>query len=133
MTKSIRLSHHEVERLTERYDAQSPQEVLAWALDRFDSHLALCTSFQADGMTILDMAWRIYPKVRVFTVDTGRLPQETYDMMEHVRDRYQIEVEVFFPDPGQVEEMVRRHGPNSFYKSVEARMWCCPARKVEPM
>ena len=49
---------------------------------------------------ILDMAWRINPKVRVFTVDTGRLPQETYDIMERVRERYKIEVEVFFPTQG---------------------------------
>jgi phosphoadenylyl-sulfate reductase (thioredoxin) len=53
--------------------------------------------------------------------------------MERVRNRYKIEVEVFFPDPRQVEEMVRGHGPNLFYKSVEARMWCCYVRKVEPM
>jgi phosphoadenosine phosphosulfate reductase len=84
-------------------------------------------------MAILDMAWRIDPKVRVFTVDTGRLPQETYDIMEHVRERYKIEVEVFFPDPRQVEAMMRGHGPNLFYNSVEARLWCCHVRKVEPM
>ena len=78
----------------------SPAEtVIAWALARWGSRLAVCTSFQAEGMVLLDMAWRIDPKVRVFTVDTGRLPQETYDIMERVRDRYEIEVEVFLPDP----------------------------------
>jgi phosphoadenosine phosphosulfate reductase len=84
-------------------------------------------------MAILDMAWRIDPKVRVFTVDTGRLPQETYDIIDHVREHYKIEVEVFFPDPRQVEAMMRGHGPNLFYKAVEACMWCCHVRKVEPM
>jgi phosphoadenosine phosphosulfate reductase len=84
-------------------------------------------------MVILDMAWRIDPKVRVFTVDTGRLPQETYDIMEHVRKRYGIEVEVFLPDPRRVEAMAKGYGPNLFYKSVEARMWCCHVRKVEPL
>jgi len=84
-------------------------------------------------MVILDMAWRIDPKVRVFTVDTGRLPQETYDIMQRVRDRYKIDIEVFFPDARKVEAMVRGHGPNLFYTSVEARMWCCHVRKVEPM
>jgi phosphoadenosine phosphosulfate reductase len=54
----------------------------------------------------------IDPKVRVFTVDTGRLPQETYDIMDHVQERYKIAVEVFCPDPRQVEAMVRGHGPN---------------------
>ena len=61
-------------------------------------------------MAILDMAWRIDPKVRLFTVDTGRLPQETYDLMETVRQHYGIEVEVYFPDAAQVESMVRRFG-----------------------
>jgi phosphoadenosine phosphosulfate reductase len=121
----------ESEVLAQRFASAPAELVIAWALEQWGSRIAVCTSFQAEGMVILDMAWRIYPKVRVFTVDTGRLPQETYDMMECVRDRYKIEV--FFPDPKQVEEMVRRHGPNLFYKSVEARMWCCHVRKVEPM
>jgi thioredoxin-dependent adenylylsulfate APS reductase len=133
MTESIRLNHNEVERLTERYDAQSPQAVLAWALDRFDSHLALCTSFQADGMTILDMAWRINPKVRVFTIDTGRLPQETYALLDRVREQYSIDIEVYFPDATQIESLVRRHGTNLFYHSVESRLLCCQARKVLPL
>ena len=108
-------------------------ELIAWAIEQWGPRMAVCTSFQAEGMVILDMARRIDPKVRVFTVDTGRLPQETYDLMERVRARYQVEVEVFFPKPLQVEAMVRGQGPNLFYKSVEARLWCCHVRKVEPM
>src|ERR687896_198106 len=132
MTESIRVSHHEVTQLAARYDAQSPQEGPGWALDRFGPRLAFCTVFQADGMAILDMAWRINPQVRVFTIDTGRLPQETYDVMEEVRQRYGIEVEVCFPEAQQVEAMVRRLGPNLFRQSVEARLFCCNVRKVEP-
>ncbi|HEX9872004.1 MAG TPA: phosphoadenylyl-sulfate reductase [Candidatus Tectomicrobia bacterium] len=119
--------------VAQRFASASAQTVIAWALEQWGPRIAVCTSFQAEGMVILDMAWRIDPKVRVFTVDTGRLPQETYDIMERVRERYKIEVEVFFPDPRQVEAMVRGYGPNLFYKSVEARMWCCHVRKVEPM
>jgi phosphoadenosine phosphosulfate reductase len=123
----------DTEDVAQQLASAPPKTVIAWALERWGSRLALCTSFQAEGMVILDMAWRIDPKVRVFTVDTGRLPQETYDIMERVRARYEIEVEVFLPDPRQVEAMVRGHGPNLFYKSVEARMRCCHVRKVEPM
>lgn len=133
MTESIRLSHHDVTQLAARYDTQSPQEVLAWALDRFDSRLALCTSFQADGMAILDMAWRLNPKVRVFTIDTGRLPQETYALLDRVREQYGIDIEAYFPDATQVESLVRRHGINLFYRSVESRLLCCQARKVLPL
>jgi thioredoxin-dependent adenylylsulfate APS reductase len=114
-------------------DAATPQEVIAWALERWGSQVAICTSFQSEGMAILDMAWRIDPGVRLFTVDTGRMHQETYDVMEAVRERYGIEVEVYFPDARQVEAMVRRRGPNLFQKSVEARLLCCSVRKVEPI
>jgi phosphoadenosine phosphosulfate reductase len=119
--------------MAQRFAAAPAATVIAWALEQWRPRIAVCTSFQAEGMVILDMAWRIDPQVRVFTVDTGRLPQDTYDIMERVRERYGIEVEVFCPDPGQVEAMVRGYGPNLFYKSVEARMRCCHVRKVEPL
>ncbi|HTG31531.1 MAG TPA: phosphoadenylyl-sulfate reductase [Thermoanaerobaculia bacterium] len=127
------LDEHEAGQLAVELDDSTPQELLSWALERWGSQLAICTSFQAEGMAILDMAWRIDPKVRLFTVDTGRLPQETYDVMETVRQRYGIEVEVYFPDAVQVESMVRRFGPNLFQKSVQARLVCCNVRKVDPI
>ncbi len=127
------LDEFEAGQLAVEMDDATPQELIGWALERWGSQVALCTSFQAEGMAILDMAWRIDPQVRLFTVDTGRLHQETYDVMETVRQRYGIEVEVYFPDARQVESMVRRFGPNLFQKSVEARLHCCSVRKVEPI
>jgi thioredoxin-dependent adenylylsulfate APS reductase len=84
-------------------------------------------------MTIIDMAWRIDPTVRVFTIDTGRLPQETYELLDRVREQYGIEIEVYFPDTTQVESIVRRHGTNLFYRSPELRLLCCQTRKVLPL
>jgi phosphoadenosine phosphosulfate reductase len=127
------LDEFEAGQLAVELDSATPQELIAWTLDRWGSQAAICTSFQAEGMAILDMAWRIDPKVRLFTVDTGRLPQETYDVMEEVRRRYGVAVEVCFPDTRQVEAMVRRLGPNLFRQSVEARLLCCNVRKVEPI
>jgi thioredoxin-dependent adenylylsulfate APS reductase len=127
------LDEFEAGQLAVELDDATPQEVIAYALDRWGSQVAICTSFQAEGMAILDMAWRIDPKVRLFTVDTGRLHQETYDVMETVRQRYGIEVEVYFPDARQIENMVRRFGPNLFQRSVQARLVCCNTRKVEPI
>ena len=127
------LDEFEAGQLAVELDSATPQEVIAWALDRWGSQAAICTSFQAEGMAILDMAWLIDPKVRLFTVDTGRLPQETYEVIEEVRRRYGIAVEVCFPDTRQVESMVRRLGPNLFRQSVEARLLCCNVRKVEPI
>jgi len=114
-------------------DFASPQEVLRWTLERWGQKVAISTSFQAEGMALLDMAWRLDPGIRVFTVDTGRLPQETYEMIETVRARYGMSIEIYFPDAAQVEAMVRLQGPDLFKKSVPARLRCCNVRKVEPI
>jgi thioredoxin-dependent adenylylsulfate APS reductase len=107
--------------------------LLCWALERWEERVALGTAFQAEGMVLLDMAWRIDPSVRVFTIDTGRLPAETHELIQRVRERYGIEVEVFFPEASRVEELVRLGGPNLFYRSPAERLACCRARKVEPL
>jgi len=109
------------------------EDVLAWGIETFHDRLALSTSFQAEGMVLLDMAARLDPRVRVFTIDTGRLPQQTYDLMAEVHRRYGIRVEVVFPEAGEVETMVGLHGPNLFYDSVPNRMLCCEVRKVRPL
>jgi thioredoxin-dependent adenylylsulfate APS reductase len=127
------LDEFEAGQLAVELDFATPQEVLAWSLERWGGKVGISTSFQAEGMALLDMAWRIDPQVRVFTVDTGRLPQETYEMIETVRFRYQTKVEVYFPDALQVEKMVRQHGPDLFRNSVPARLMCCNVRKVEPI
>lgn len=127
------LDEYEAGRLAIEWDSAEPQELLAWAIDRWGDRLALCTSFQAEGMALLDMAWRIDPQIRVFTVDTGRLPQETYVAMELVRARYGIEIEIHFPSAARVEGMVSQHGPNLFLRSVPARILCCQVRKIEPL
>lgn len=133
MMKQIGLEPQEIAALAEQYEHQSPQAVLSWALEHFGSQLAICTSFQADGMAILDMAWRIDPTVRVFTIDTGRLPQETYVLLDQVREKYDMSIEVYFPDATQVESVVRRHGINLFYRDSQLRLLCCQTRKVLPL
>jgi phosphoadenosine phosphosulfate reductase len=113
----------------------SPQELLRWGFDRFTPRIALSASFGSpDGLVLLDMMHQLDPaRTRVFTIDTGRLPQETYNLIDRVRERYELEVEVYFPDPERVQKMVRSHGVNLFYDSVELRKMCCGIRKVEPL
>jgi adenylyl-sulfate kinase len=115
------------------FEAASASEVLSWAIDTFGDSFAIATSFQKEGMVIVDLASRISSAVRVFTLDTGRLPDETYQMMETVRQRYGITVEVVFPDHEEVERLVTVHGPNLFYQSVPGRERCCEVRKVRPL
>jgi len=115
------------------FESSTASEILAWAIDAFGESFAIATSFQKEGMAIIDIASRFSSSVRVFTLDTGRLPDETYRMMETVRRRYGITVEVVFPDRAEVEQLVTLHGPNLFYASVQGRERCCDTRKVRPL
>lgn len=133
MTEEIVLDEYEAGELSVLYEVEPAAEVLAWALDRFHPRIAVSLGGGAEGMVILDMAWRIDPKVRAFTLDTGRLPQETYDLYERVRDRYGVEVEMLFPERAHVETLLRKHGPNLMYRSVDLRLLCCQVRKVLPL
>lgn len=109
------------------------QPLLAWAIRTYQDQFAIVTSFQLEGMVLIDMASRLAQRVRVITVDTGRLPEETYLMMELVRARYPVDLEVATPDPEEVGELVRQYGPNCFFRSVELRLQCCQVRKVRPL
>jgi phosphoadenosine phosphosulfate reductase len=114
-------------------DAWSPEEILTWAIGKFHPRLALSCSFgNPEGLVLLDMMHRIEPSSRVYVLDTGRLHQATYDLIDRVRDRYDKAVEVVFPDAEAVQAMVRRDGMNLFYESLEKRRLCCGLRKVEP-
>src|SRR3712207_3564864 len=80
------------------------------------------------------MAYRIDPSVRVFSVDTGRLPQETFDLIEALRERYPgLNLELLAPEAGELQRLVGRKGPNLFRQSVDLRLLCCNVRKVRPL
>ena len=112
----------------------STPEILQWALEKYSPTIALASSFQVEESVLIDMMHRLRgSNFRVFTLDTGRLNQETYECMDALRERYDIQIEVFFPDAGAVERMVRSHGLNLFYQSIEMRKMCCNIRKVEPL
>ncbi|MBZ5591107.1 MAG: phosphoadenylyl-sulfate reductase [Acidobacteriia bacterium] len=120
-------------RQLERLEPLSAEELLKWALAEFGNSLAIATAFQAEGMVIVDLAARNSPHVRVLTLDTGRLPEETFRMIETVRERYGVVVETVAPDTAEVEAMVALHGPNLFYREVTLRNLCCQIRKVRPL
>jgi len=113
----------------------SAERVLEWGFEQFAPRIALSASFGSpEGMLLFDLMNRIEPSLsRVFTIDTGRLPQETYNLMDRVRDRYDVQIEIYFPEAPRVEAMVREHGLNLFYETVEKRRMCCGVRKVEPL
>ncbi|HEX4989589.1 MAG TPA: phosphoadenylyl-sulfate reductase [Candidatus Binatia bacterium] len=109
-------------------------EIVTWALERFSPRVGLACSFQAEESVLIDLMHRVRgADFRLFTLDTGRLNQETYDCMDAIRERYGVQIEVFFPEATGVEKMVRENGLNLFYNSVELRKLCCGIRKVEPL
>jgi phosphoadenosine phosphosulfate reductase len=123
----------EIEDIANKMEEKSAEDVLRWALDRYHPRIALASSFGAEDVVIIDMLMKINKDARIFTLDTGRLNQETYDVMDAIREKYNIKIEVYFPDQKEVEEMVRNYGMNLFYKSVEFRKLCCEIRKVKPL
>ena len=109
----------------------SAEDVLRWALDKFHPRIAIACSFQ--HAVLIDMAVRIRPDVRVFSIDTGRLPEETYECALDIEAFFGISIEWFFPQHDAVERLMHDKGAFSFRKSLEARRECCGIRKVEPL
>ena len=94
---------------------------------------AFATSFGAEDMVLTDLIAKHAPWIEIFTLDTGRLPEETYRLMQETRGHYHYPIHVYFPEYGTVEHYIREHGPNAFYESPELRKTCCYMRKVEPL
>lgn len=112
---------------------KAPEDALRWAFDNLHDKVAKASSFGAEDAVITDMMIKLNPKARFFTLDTGRLNQETYDVMDRTSKKYHINFEVMFPDTEEVQQMVRAKGINLFYESVENRKLCCEIRKVKPL
>ncbi|HUN93909.1 MAG TPA: phosphoadenylyl-sulfate reductase [Burkholderiaceae bacterium] len=94
---------------------------------------AFSTSFGAEDMVVLDLIRGHKLPIGVFTLDTGRLPEATYELMQRVEERYGHCVAVYFPDAEAVRRLVAANGINGFYDAVEKRKACCAVRKLEPL
>jgi phosphoadenosine phosphosulfate reductase len=122
-----------VDELNRQFENAGPREVLQWGLETFAEKIAICSAFGPEGMVLLQMLSLIGRPFRLFTLDTGRLHQETYELMQKCEERYGVKVQVYAPDPGDINQIVREHGVNLFYQSIEMRELCCEVRKVRPM
>ncbi len=131
MTNMNKFSQAELDEINSTIN--TPQDALKWTLDNLHPKVAKASSFGAEDSVIIDMMTKINPEARFFTLDTGRLNQETYDVMDQLEKKYNIHFEVMFPDAKEVEEMVRTKGINLFYDSPENRKLCCGIRKVHPL
>ena len=128
------ISKEDIGKLKEDFAGKEPQEIIRWGLDFFGTDkIALSSSLGAEDQVLTDMIVKIKPAAIIFTLDTGRLPQETYDAVSETMQRYGINYEVLFPESRDVEEMEKNFGPNLFYESIEKRKLCCEVRKIRPL
>jgi phosphoadenosine phosphosulfate reductase len=102
-------------------------------IEATQSPSAFACSFGAEDMVLLDAIAKHAPRIEVFTLDTGRLPEETHLLLDTVRDNYSIPIRTYFPESDAVEAWVEQNGPNAFYKSIAQRRQCCDIRKVQPL
>lgn len=113
---------------------EGTQAAIRWALGTFGRRAALSSSLSFEDQTVTQlMVATDKEHTRVFTLDTGRQFQENYELIDRTEMTYGIRIEVFFPDFRKVQEMVRAHGINLFYDSIELRHLCCNVRKIEPL
>jgi len=110
-------------------ESWSAEEVLDWALHRFDRHIALASAFGPEGMVLIDIATRLRPDVQVFTLDTGLFFPETYGLIDEVEQRYNIKIERVRPAL-TVEQQAAKHGPQLWLHNPDD---CCYMRKIEPL
>ena len=122
-----------IEELNSKFKDSNAQEVLKYLLSDKTKNTALSSSFGAEDQVLSDMMLNIDKDANIFTLDTGRLPYETYSVMDETNLKYGIKVNVFFPKNENVEELYQKQGINGFYESIEKRKACCFARKIEPL
>lgn len=108
------------------------EEILAWTY-RTHARVALVASFQQEAGVLIDMACGITRMPEVLTLDTGRLPEETHQIIDEFRARYPIRLHVLTPDAEEVSTMTSQHGTMLFRQSVELRQRCCDVRKTRPL
>jgi phosphoadenosine phosphosulfate reductase len=119
----------DIETLREGLEGQSPRSILKTALKQYDN---IAISFSgAEDVVLIEMAHKLTDNLKVFTLDTARLHPETYEFVERVRKHYGIEIEVLFPDAGEVQDLVNKKGLFSFYEDGHSE--CCGIRKVNPL
>ncbi len=114
-------------------ESKSAQEILQWAINEYGEKAGLASSFGMEDMVLIDLLTRLEGEITIFTLDTGRLHEETYEVMERARSKYGITIKTYFPNKEDVENLHNKKGFFSFRESMENRKECCSIRKIEPL
>ena len=122
-----------IEQLNQQFEGQSPEAVIQYFLSEYSGKIALSSSLGIEDQVLTDMIVKADKSTRIFTLDTGRLFPETYSLIDKTNIKYDIHLEVLFPDYMEVEKMVKEEGINLFYKGIDQRKACCRVRKLDPL
>ena len=123
----------QIETLNQKYSQATAEELLSGFLAEYKGKIALSSSLGIEDQVLTHMVCNIDKTIKIFTLDTGRLFPETYDLIHRTNHKYGIKMSVYFPEAAQVEEMVNKKGINLFFESVENRKLCCNLRKIQPL
>jgi phosphoadenosine phosphosulfate reductase len=121
------------EKYSEQLSKAPAEEILSFFLHRYKEKVVQATSMGAEDQVLTHMLRSIDKDIRIITLDTGRLFQETYDLIAKTNTHFNINIEIYFPDYKRIQEMIKEKGINLFYESVENRRLCCGIRKNEPL
>lgn len=122
-----------VKALLEKTKDFSIEETIAYLANEYKDKVVFSTSFGQEDQVITDLIAKNNLPISIFTLDTGRLFQETYDVFHRTVKKYKVDIKTYFPEAEAVENLLNKKGPNSFYESVENRKECCFIRKVVPL
>lgn len=129
----MKIRNHDIDILNEQIRGKSLEDSLKFVLSKNFKNPCFSTSFGQEDQVITDVIFKNNLPVTLFTLDTGRLFQETYDVFSSTLAKYKKDIHTFFPKTDVVEQLLVEKGPNSFYKSIENRKECCRIRKIEPL
>ena len=129
----MRYYKDDIETLNVRFAEATPEELLQHFWEIYGDRIALSSSLSIEDQTLTDMMMKVSPDARVFTLDTGRLFPETYQLIDKTNLHYGIRMEVFCPQTEALQRFVQEQGINPFYESIEKRHACCHVRKLEPL
>jgi len=123
----------EIKKLNEQFASSTAQEILSYFIERYGDKVGLASSLGAEDQVLTEMVVNINSNTTIFTLDTGRLFPETYDLIDRTSRKYKKNLKVYFPKKKKVQKMVNAKGINLFFESVENRKECCFNRKIEPL
>lgn len=122
-----------MQELNKKFANADAKQILEYFINEYGNTAALSSSLGAEDQVITDLMLKIDKKSNIFTLDTGRLHPETYDVMDATNLKYGIKLEVFFPLNEDVENLYSTQGINGHFESIENRKRCCNIRKIEPL